>query len=43
MFDREKQDFYNVKVIATDNSPSALFSTGEHNKGKLNYPNYNCI
>ncbi|CAB0007597.1 unnamed protein product [Nesidiocoris tenuis] len=34
MFDREEQDFYNVKVIATDNSPSALFSTGEHNKGQ---------
>ncbi|XP_075221903.1 DE-cadherin-like [Lycorma delicatula] len=33
-FDREKQDFYNVKVIATDNSPSALYSTGEHNKGQ---------
>lgn len=33
-FDREKQDIYNVKVIATDNSPSALYDTGEHNKGK---------
>ncbi|XP_018044392.1 PREDICTED: DE-cadherin-like [Atta colombica] len=33
-FDREQQDIYNVKVIATDNSPSALFKTGEHNKGQ---------
>lgn len=33
-FDREKQDVYNVKVIATDNAPSALYSTGEPNKGK---------
>ncbi|XP_050421332.1 DE-cadherin isoform X2 [Adelges cooleyi] len=34
MFDREKQDVYNVKVIATDNSPSALYSTGAHNEGE---------
>lgn len=33
-FDREKEDTYNVKVIATDNSPSALFKSGEHNKGQ---------
>ncbi|KAG8306866.1 hypothetical protein J6590_037459 [Homalodisca vitripennis] len=33
-FDREQRDFYNVKVIATDNSPSALYDTGEHNKGQ---------
>lgn len=33
-FDREQQDFYNVKVIAMDNSPSALYTTGEHNKGQ---------
>ncbi|KAM0730456.1 DE-cadherin [Formica fusca] len=33
-FDREIEDTYNVKVIATDNSPSALFKTGEHNKGQ---------
>jgi len=33
-FDREEEDIYNVKVIATDNSPSALFKTGEHNKGQ---------
>ncbi|XP_050545953.1 DE-cadherin isoform X3 [Daktulosphaira vitifoliae] len=33
-FDREKQDVYNVKVIATDNSPSSLYSTGEPNKGE---------
>lgn len=32
-FDREKQDIYNVKVIATDNAPSPLYSTGAHNKG----------
>ncbi|TGZ38082.1 DE-cadherin [Temnothorax longispinosus] len=31
-FDREVKDIYNVKIIATDNSPSALFRTGEHNK-----------
>lgn len=37
MFDREEQDFYNVKVIATDNSPSALYKTGVPNEGiKLN-------
>lgn len=33
-FDREIEDTYNVKVIATDNSPSALFKTGEPNKGQ---------
>jgi len=33
-FDREVKDIYNVKIIATDNSPSALFKTGEHNKGQ---------
>ncbi|XP_012237124.1 DE-cadherin [Bombus impatiens] len=33
-FDRETEDTYNVKVIAMDNSPSALFKTGEHNKGQ---------
>ncbi|XP_050595073.1 DE-cadherin isoform X1 [Bombus affinis] len=33
-FDREAEDTYNVKVIAMDNSPSALFKTGEHNKGQ---------
>jgi len=33
-FDREKQDFYNVKVIASDNAPSSSYTTGEHNKGK---------
>ncbi|XP_078053729.1 DE-cadherin isoform X2 [Augochlora pura] len=33
-FDREKEDTYNVKVIAIDNSPSSLFQTGEHNKGQ---------
>jgi len=33
-FDREIEDIYNVNIIATDNSPSALFKTGEHNKGK---------
>lgn len=34
VFDREQKDFYNVKVVATDNSPSALYSTGAHNKGE---------
>ncbi|XP_014282551.1 DE-cadherin isoform X2 [Halyomorpha halys] len=34
MFDREEQDFYNVKVIATDNSPSALYKTGVPNEGQ---------
>lgn len=34
MFDREERDFYNVKVIATDNSPSSLYSTGQHNRGQ---------
>lgn len=33
-FDRESKDFYNVKVTATDNSPSALLSNGEHNSGQ---------
>lgn len=33
-FDREQKDTYNVKIIAVDNSPSALFKTGEHNKGR---------
>jgi len=31
-FDREVEDIYAVQIIATDNSPSALFKTGEHNK-----------
>lgn len=34
VFDREQKDFYNVKVIATDNSPSALYSSGDPNKGE---------
>lgn len=34
MFDREYKDFYNVKVSAIDNSPSALFKTGLPNKGQ---------
>ena len=33
-FDREVNDTYNVKIIAVDNSPSALFKTGEHNKAE---------
>lgn len=33
-FDREKKDVYNVKVIATDNAPSALYSNGQPNKGE---------
>jgi len=36
-FDREHRDFYNVKVIATDNSPSALFATGQPNKGQQTF------
>ncbi|XP_014220809.1 DE-cadherin [Trichogramma pretiosum] len=36
-FDREQDYTYTVKVIATDNSPSALFKTGEHNKGEQNF------
>lgn len=32
-FDREERDFYNVKVTATDNSPSSLFDNGDHNHG----------
>lgn len=32
-FDREEKDSYNVKVIAYDNSPSALYNTGDPNKG----------
>lgn len=32
-FDREERDFYNVKVIASDNSPSVLF-IGKHNMGQ---------
>lgn len=30
-FDREEKEFYNVKIIATDGAPSALFNTGKHN------------
>lgn len=33
-FDREERDFYNVKIIATDNSPSSLYNTGKHNSGQ---------
>lgn len=33
-FDREEKDFYNVKVYATDNSPSALYPDGSHNTGQ---------
>lgn len=32
--DREERDFYNVKVIASDNSPSALYDTGLPNQGQ---------
>uniref|UniRef100_T1PGQ5 Cadherin n=1 Tax=Musca domestica TaxID=7370 RepID=T1PGQ5_MUSDO len=32
-FDREARDFYNVKVIASDNSPSSLIKNGEPNRG----------
>lgn len=30
-FDREIRESYNVKVVATDGAPSALFMTGKHN------------
>ncbi|PSN30050.1 DE-cadherin [Blattella germanica] len=33
-FDREEKDFYNVKVYATDNSPSSLYTDGSHNTGQ---------
>ncbi|XP_069678927.1 DE-cadherin [Periplaneta americana] len=33
-FDREEKDLYNVKVIAEDNSQSALYSDGRHNRGQ---------
>ncbi|XP_037944912.1 DE-cadherin [Teleopsis dalmanni] len=33
-FDREERDFYNIKVIASDNSPSSLFNNGEPNRGQ---------
>lgn len=33
-FDREVKDNCSVKVIATDNSPSALSKTGERDKGQ---------
>ncbi|KAL9916406.1 DE-cadherin [Glossina fuscipes fuscipes] len=33
-FDREERDFYNVKVIASDNSPSSLYNNGEPNRGR---------
>lgn len=33
VFDREQKDFYNVKVLAKDNSPSALYANqNDHNK-----------
>lgn len=33
-FDREERDVYNVKVIAKDNSPSALYTNGKPNQGQ---------
>jgi len=33
-FDREERFFYNVKVYATDNSPSSLHTDGRHNTGQ---------
>ncbi|KAJ8681926.1 hypothetical protein QAD02_017718 [Eretmocerus hayati] len=36
-FNREAEYVYTLKVIATDNSPSALFKTGEHNKGEQSF------
>jgi len=34
---REIKDVYEVIITATDNSPSALFKTGEHNKIKQTF------
>ncbi|XP_046385444.1 DE-cadherin isoform X3 [Ischnura elegans] len=36
-FDREKTDFYNVKVIALDNSPTSLIANGKPNKGQQTF------
>lgn len=33
-FDRESEASYDLKIIATDNSPSSLYHTGQHNKGQ---------
>ena len=33
-FDREEKDFYNVKIYATDNSPSSLYTDGRPNTGQ---------
>lgn len=34
VFDREEREIYNVKVIAKDNSPSALYTNGKPNQGQ---------
>ncbi|XP_063832416.1 DE-cadherin [Ostrinia nubilalis] len=36
MFDREEKSFYNIKIIATDNSESALIP-GKHNAGQQSF------
>ncbi|XP_049885544.1 DE-cadherin [Pectinophora gossypiella] len=36
MFDREERSFYNIKIIATDNSESALIP-GKHNAGQQTF------
>ena len=36
-FDREERDFYNVKVYATDNSPSSLITDGRPNIGQQEF------
>lgn len=36
MFDREEKSFYNIKIIATDNSESALIP-GKHNSGQQSF------
>ena len=36
-FDREVEDAYLVKIMAVDNSPSALLKTGQHNKNRQRF------
>lgn len=35
--DREKQEFYTIKVVAKDGAPSAVLNNGEPNTGTYNY------
>lgn len=37
-FDKEDNDWYNIKVIAMDNSPSALLKSLEHNEAQVVFP-----